>query len=193
MLTYGIPPYRLPKDIVRKQITALAKTGITFKTGVEIDKKAKLNTLMDDFEAVFLACGAWKERASGIKGDELMYSGTGFLRDINMGKRKALGKKVAVIGGGNVAIDVARTLLRLGAEPVIIYRRTKAEMPAVQEEVERAEAEGIAIQFLTLPVEVTKKGNKIALKCTRMKLGPKDESGRPRPEPVAGSEFTDPI
>jgi NADPH-dependent glutamate synthase beta subunit-like oxidoreductase/CO/xanthine dehydrogenase FAD-binding subunit len=190
MLTYGIPSYRLPKDIVRKQVTALEKTGITFRTGVEIDKKAKLNKLMNDFEAVLLACGTWKERASGIKGDDLMRSGTGFLRDINMGIRKAPGKKVAVIGGGNVAIDVARTLRRLGAEPVIIYRRTKAEMPAVQEEVERAEAEGIAIQFLTLPVEVTNRGNKIVLTCTRMKLGPPDESGRPRPEPVAGSEFT---
>ncbi len=190
MLVYGIPPYRLPKEIIRKQVAALENTGIVFRTGTEIGKKIKLDTLTKKYDAVFLACGTWKERDSGIRGDELMQSGTGFLRSINLGIVKAPGKKVAVIGGGNVAIDVARTLLRLGAEPVIIYRRTRAEMPAVSEEVARAEAEGIAIQFLTLPVNVLKKGSKTILTCTRMKLGAPDASGRPRPVPVSGSEFT---
>jgi NADPH-dependent glutamate synthase beta subunit-like oxidoreductase len=190
MLTYGIPPYRLPKNIVRKQISALETAGVEFKTGVEIGRKLKIPDLMKEFDAVFLACGTRQERDSGIKGDHLMLSGTKFLRDINQGKVKTPGKKVAVIGGGNVAIDVARTLLRLGAEPVIIYRRTKSEMPAVREEVERAEAEGISFQFLTLPVNAVKEGNEVCLACTRMKLGPPDESGRPRPVPVSGSDFT---
>ena len=122
---------------------------------------------MKSFDAVFLACGAWKERPSGIKGEQLMMSGMEFLRNSNLGVREVPGKKVAVIGGGNVAIDVARTLLRLGAEPVVIYRRSQAEMPAVKEEVDKAEQEGIKIQFLTLPVEASKKDSKIALKCVK--------------------------
>jgi NADPH-dependent glutamate synthase beta subunit-like oxidoreductase/CO/xanthine dehydrogenase FAD-binding subunit len=190
MLFYGIPPYRLPKDVVRRQIAALEKSGIAIKTGVEIGKGLQLVDLAKDFAAVFVASGSWKERASGIKGDAFLLSGTKFLRDVNIGEGKAPGKKVAVIGGGNVAIDVARTLLRLGSQPTIIYRRTLAEMPAVREEVERAEQEGIAFEFLTLPVQAAKKGRKVALACTRMKLGEVDESGRPRPVAIAGSEFT---
>ena len=190
LLTYGIPPYRLPKDVVRRQIKVLEGAGIQFKLGINIGKDISVEELMKSFDAVFLACGAWRERPSGIKGEQLMMSGTEFLRNFNLGVREVPGKKVAVIGGGNVAIDVARTLLRLGAEPVIIYRRSKAEMPAVKEEVNKAEQEGIKIQFLTLPVEASKKGSKIVLKCTRMRLGPLDETGRPRPVPIEGSEFT---
>ena len=117
-------------------------------------------------------------------------SGARFLRKANLGLEEAPGKKIAVIGGGNVAIDVARTLLRLGSEPVIIYRRGKAEMPALKDEVEKAEEEGIKIEFLTLPVEVIKRNNKIALICQRMVLGPADESGRPRPVAISGSDYT---
>ena len=119
-----------------------------------------------------------------------MLSGLEFLRNSNLGVREVPGKKIAVIGGGNVAVDVARTLLRLGAEPVIIYRRSKAQMPAVKEEVNKAEEEGIKIQFLTLPLAASKKGSQIVLKCTRMELGPLDETGRPRPVPIEGSEFS---
>jgi NADPH-dependent glutamate synthase beta subunit-like oxidoreductase/CO/xanthine dehydrogenase FAD-binding subunit len=190
MLTYGIPPYRLPKDIVRKQVKALEGMGIQIKTSTDAVKDNGLENLMESYDAVFLACGAWKERPSGITGEQFMMSGTEFLRNSNLGIRKAPGKKVVVIGGGNVAIDVARTLLRLGAEPVVMYRRSRAEMPAVKEEVEKAEQEGIDIQFLTLPVEVTKQDKKLLLGCTRMELGPPDETGRPRPVPKAGSEFT---
>ena len=190
LLTYGIPPYRLPKDVVRRQIKALEGTGIQFKISANIGEDTKVEELMESFDAVFLACGAWKERPSGVKGEKLMMSGTEFLRNLNLGVREVLGKKVAVIGGGNVAIDVARSLLRLGAEPVIIYRRSKAEMPAVKEEVNKAEQEGIKIQLLTLPVEASKKDSKIIIKCVRMKLGPLDETGRPRPVPIEGSEFT---
>lgn len=119
-----------------------------------------------------------------------MLSGAEFLRHSNLGVQTIPGKRVGVMGGGNVAIDVARSLLRLGAEPVIIYRRTRTEMPALAEEIEKAEEEGIRIEFLALPVEVSKKDGKVYLKCTRMELGPPDETGRPRPVPIKGSEFT---
>jgi len=190
MLTYGIPTYRLPKNVVRKQIRALEGMGIQLKLGTDALKDIGLEKLMKNYDAVFLACGAWKERPSGIEGEQLMMSGTEFLRNSNLGIRELPGKKVAVIGGGNVAIDVARTLLRLGAEPVVMYRRSREEMPAVKEEVEKAEQEGIDIQYLTLPVEVTRQDKILLLRCTRMELGPLDETGRPRPVPVEGSEFT---
>lgn len=191
LLTYGIPPYRLPKAIVKQQVKALEGMGIEFKLKTNIGKKdVSIEKLMNRFDAVFMACGAWKERPSGVKGEKLMLSGLEFLRNSNLGVREVPGKKIAVIGGGNVAVDVARTLLRLGAEPVIIYRRSKAEMPAVKEEVNKADQEGIKIQFLTLPVEASKKGSKIVLKCIRMRLGPLDETGRPQPVPIKGSEFT---
>jgi len=189
LLTYGIPPYRLPKDVVRRQLKALEGMGIEFKLRSNVGKN-KTAKLMKSFDAVFMACGAWKERPAGVEGEELMMSGIEFLKNSNRGVREVPGRKVAVIGGGNAAVDVARTLLRLGAEPVIVYRRSRAEMPAVKEEVEKAEEEGIKIQFLTQPLAAAKKGGRIALKCTKMRLGPLDESGRPKPVPVAGSEFT---
>ncbi len=190
LLEYGIPPYRLPKEVVKQQVEAYQKVGIRIKTGVKVGTDIPLEDICKDFDAAFVACGAWQERPSGIKGDEFMLSGLEFLTNINRGRRDIPGKKVAVIGGGNVAIDVARTLLRIGAEPVVFYRRSKNEMPALKEEVEKAMEENIPFEFLTVPIEVYKKGNLTALKCTRMKLGPPDESGRPRPLPVEGSEFT---
>lgn len=190
MLTYSIPPYRLPKAIVRRQIGALETTGIEFKVKVNVGKDVSIEKLMEGFDSVFLACGAWRERDLGIKGEEFTISGLEFLNKVNIGAREAPGRKVAVIGGGNVAMDVARTLLRLGAEPVVIYRRSQAEMPAIREEVEKAKEEGIKFEFLTQPTEAWKRNGKIALQCVRMKLGPLDETGRPRPIPVEGSEFT---
>jgi NADPH-dependent glutamate synthase beta subunit-like oxidoreductase len=189
VLTYGIPSYRLPKAIVKKQVKAFEKIGITFKTGVTVGQDIQLKDLTSSFDAIFLACGTWKEREMGIRGEEHLLSGTGFLAAVNSGHTEIPGHRVAVIGAGNVAIDVARTLRRLGAEPVIVYRRTRAEMPALKEEVEKAEEEGIAIHFLTSPVEVSKKGRAKLLKCERMKLGPADATGRPRPVAVRGSEF----
>jgi NADPH-dependent glutamate synthase beta subunit-like oxidoreductase/CO/xanthine dehydrogenase FAD-binding subunit len=190
LLIYGIPPFRLPKDIVHKQIKALKLTGIKFVTGTEIGK-AKLQEMTKGYDAVFIACGAWNERPAGIPGEQYLLSGAEFLRHSNLGIQKAPGKKVGVIGGGNVAIDVARSIRRLGAEPVIMYRRTRAEMPALKDEVEKAEQEGIQIEYLTLPIEVSKKDGQLILKCSRMELGPLDETGRPRPVPLKGSEFTE--
>jgi NADPH-dependent glutamate synthase beta subunit-like oxidoreductase/CO/xanthine dehydrogenase FAD-binding subunit len=189
LLIYGIPPYRLPKAIVKRQVKALESTGIKFKLGVNIDKDT-MAELMKSFDAVFLACGAWRERPAGVKGEKLIMSGFEFLRNSNLGVREVPGEKVAVIGGGNAAIDVARTLLRMGAKPVVLYRRSEAEMPAVREEVKKAKEESIKFEFLTQPVEASEQDKKIALKCVRMRLGPLDETGRPRPVPIKGTEFT---
>ena len=190
LLTYGIPAYRLPKAVVRKQVKVLEDAGIAFQLKTTLGKDTTVDELAQSFDAVFIACGAWKERAAGVTGEGAMASGLGFLEEVSKGVKEVPGKKVAVIGGGNVAIDVARTLLRLGDEPVMIYRRTEAELPAMREEVERAKEEEIKIEFLTLPTEAAKLGNTVALKCVRMKLGAPDETGRPRPIPIEGSDFT---
>jgi NADPH-dependent glutamate synthase beta subunit-like oxidoreductase len=190
MLTYGIPPYRLPKDVVRRQIKAFENCGIEFKYEVHVGQDISLSELQKNFDAVFLACGAWKTKGIGIPGENLMISGLDLLCKINMGNRDLPGKKVAVIGGGNVAMDVARTLLRLGCQPSVVYRRSQTEMPAIPEEVEKAKEEGVRFEFLTLPVEAVRSDDKVLLKCIRMKLGVADESGRARPEQVAGSEFS---
>jgi NADPH-dependent glutamate synthase beta subunit-like oxidoreductase/CO/xanthine dehydrogenase FAD-binding subunit len=189
LLIYGIPAYRLPKDVVAKQAGALQRMGVQLKLNTRIGQDIKLEDLSRSFDAVLLACGAWEERPSGIGGEQLMLSGMGFLRNTNTGSRDLPGQKVAVIGGGNVAIDVARVLKRLGAEPLVVYRRSKEEMPALREEVHKAEEEGIVIQFLTQPLEVVKEKKKIVIRCTKVKLGARDESGRPRPVPEEGSEF----
>ncbi len=190
MLLYSIPPYRLPKDVVRKQIQALKGMGIKFEVGVNVGKDVSVAELMGRFDAVFLACGAWKERPLGIKGERVALSGLEFLNNVNTGLRDIPGRRVAVIGGGNVAMDVARTLLRLGAEPVVIYRRNQDEMPAFRDEVKKAKEEGIEFEFLTLPIEASKANGKITLKCVRMELGSPDPSGRPKPIRIPGSDFT---
>jgi NADPH-dependent glutamate synthase beta subunit-like oxidoreductase len=189
MLLYAIPPYRLPKDIVKKQIAALEMMGIEFRTGVAAGEGMALSDLAGRFSAVFVAAGAWRQRPMGIKGERLALSGLSFLGRINTGERDLPGRNVAVIGGGNVAIDVARTLRRLGAHPVIVYRRSRAEMPALKEEVRKGREEGVRFRFLTLPKEASKKGSAIRLTCSRAKLGAPDASGRRRPVEIPGSEF----
>jgi NADPH-dependent glutamate synthase beta subunit-like oxidoreductase/CO/xanthine dehydrogenase FAD-binding subunit len=190
MLLYSIPPYRLPKDVVRKQVQALRGMGIKFEIGVNVGRDVTLAKLMSRFDAVFLAGGAWKERPLGIKGEKVALSGLEFLKRVNTGAREIPGKKVAVVGGGNLAMDVARTLLRLGGEPVVIYRRGQDEMPASRSEVKKAEEEGIEFWFLTLPTEAWESNGEVTLKCLRMQLDSPDASGRPRPIPIPGSEFT---
>ncbi len=190
MLLYSIPPYRLPKDVVRKQIQAFKGMGIKFEVGVNVGKDVGIAKLMGRFDAVFLASGAWKERSLGIKGEKIALSGLEFLNRVNAGAREIPGKKIAVIGGGNEAVDVARTLLRLGGEPVVIYRRSQAEMPALMDEVKKAEEEGIEFEFLTLPTGASEANGKIILRCVRMRLGSRDASGRPRPIPIKSSDFS---
>jgi NADPH-dependent glutamate synthase beta subunit-like oxidoreductase len=194
MLLYSIPSYRLPKDVVRKQVRALEGMGVKFQNGVNAGKDVTVAELMGRFAAVFVAGGAWKERLLGMKGEKLALSGLGFLNRINAGDTTIPGKKVAVVGGGNVAMDVARTLLRLGAEPVVLYRRRQDEMPAFKDELEKAIEEGIEFQFLTLPTQAAKADgeakDKITLTCVRMQPGAPDASGRPQPVPIPGSDFT---
>ena len=190
MLTYGIPRYRLPKKIVENEVAALTKMGIEIKTGKTVGKDVNFEGIQKEFDAVLLAMGAWKERDIGIPGEELTKSGLEFLIGVSKGRRKPPGKAVAVIGGGNVSIDVARTLKRLDARPTVVYRRTEKEMPAISEEIIKAKEDGIEFRFLTQPLEATKKDGKIALKCIKMRLGEPDSTGRRRPVPVEGSEFS---
>jgi NADPH-dependent glutamate synthase beta subunit-like oxidoreductase len=190
MLVSAIPPYRLPKGVVEKEIRALEAMGITFRCGVTVGKGLATAGIMETFDAVFAAAGAWKERSLGIKGEEIALSGLSFLNRVNTGSREMPWKRVAVIGGGNVAMDVARILLRLGARPLVLYRRTRNEMPALKDEIVKAEEEGIPFKFLTLAVEAARIKDSVLLTCRRMKLGPPDASGRRTPVPKEGSDFT---
>jgi len=190
MLTYGIPPYRLPKQVVEKEIAVLTKLGVEIRTNVAVGVNVMLADVQKEFDAVFLATGASKERDIGIPREELLMSGLDFLKKVNEGLRQAPGKEVAVIGGGNSAVDVARTLKRLGTSSTILYRRTEKEMPAVSEEIEKAKEDGVKFSFLTQPVEASKKNGKTVLKCIKMRLGEPDATGRRRPIPIEGSEFT---
>ena len=189
-LTYGIAPYRLPKSIVKKQINVLKDTGIQLKLGVAVDKDTRIKELIESFDAVFLACGAQRERTLGIEGEQLIISGLEFLKGFNSGAKEGPGRQVAVIGGGNSSLEVARVLLRTGTEAVLVYRRSEAEMPAMREEIEKAKEEGLKIDFLAQPVGVFKREGKTVLKCVRMKLRDLDDTGRPRPVPIEGTEYT---
>jgi NADPH-dependent glutamate synthase beta subunit-like oxidoreductase/CO/xanthine dehydrogenase FAD-binding subunit len=188
LLTYGIPPYRLPKDVVAKQIAAYERTGVRFELGATVDKD-RFQEIRSTFDAVFMAAGAWQETEAGIVGEDCLQSGVQFLSSANL--QKMTGKTVGVIGGGNTAIDVARSLLRVGAHPIIYYRRGRDEMPALKEEVERAEEEGVRFSFLTQPVGVEEGEGGVSLTCCRMELGEPDSSGRPRPVRVEGSEYAE--
>ena len=194
MLRAGIPEYRLPKDILKREIGYIQKLGVEIKTGVRIGEEVTLEELRQGYEAVFIAVGAQGGMRLGVEGEDSagVFDGIGFLRDANLGKKVEVGKKVAIIGGGNTAIDCARTARRLGAaEATIVYRRSRAEMPASAEEIAAAEEEGIGLEFLAAPTRFLSKNGKLAgMECTRMKLGEPDASGRPRPIAVAGSEFT---
>jgi len=190
MMRLGIPDYRLPPEVLDGEIEIIKEAGVDIKLNTKIDS---LDSLFDQgYAAVFLAPGAHRGQSLGVEGDNLpgVYDGASFLRDVNLGKKVAVGQKVAVIGGGNVAIDGARVALRLGAKDVhIVYRRTRAEMPASPEEVEAALEEKIQIDFLTGHMKVSRKDSKLILTCNKMKLGEPDASGRRRPVPIKGSEF----
>ena len=190
MLTYGIPPYRLPRRVVKKEIAALSKMGIDFKTGKPINDKVVFEDIQKKFDAVLLAIGAWKEKGIGIPGEEFMIAGLEFLKEVSEGLKKAPGNVVAVVGGGNASVDVARVLKRLGAKPIVLYRRTRNEMPAIGEEITKAKEDGIEFRFLTQPVAASKKDGTIMLQCVKMRLGEPDASGRRRPVPIEGSNFT---
>ncbi|MBN2460594.1 MAG: FAD-dependent oxidoreductase [Candidatus Cloacimonetes bacterium] len=186
-LRYGIPEYRLPKEILDKEIELLCANGMKIKTGILIGKDITLHQLSKDYDALYLALGAQNAVPMRIKGSDLKgcFLGVDFLKDFVLGNKPKLGKKVAVVGGGNTAIDCARTARRMGSEVTIVYRRTRQEMPAESYEVDAAEEEGIRFHFLTNPVEnLGKKGRLTSVKMEKMKLGEPDDSGRRRPEPT---------
>lgn len=186
-LRYGIPEYRLPKEILDKEIDLMCKNGMKIKYNIEIGQDISLSKLNKDYDAVYLAIGAQNAVPMRVKNNDLKgcYLGVDFLKDVVLGKKPKISKKVAVVGGGNTAIDCARTAKRLGAEVTIIYRRTRKEMPAESYEVDAAEEEGIKFHFLTNPVENIEKSGKLSkIKLEKMKLGKPDASGRRRPLPT---------
>ncbi|RKO67733.1 4Fe-4S dicluster domain-containing protein [Desulfofundulus salinus] len=186
MLRYGIPEYRLPKEVVDREINVIKDRGVEIKTGARVESAEKL--LYEGYDAVLVAAGSWLGLGIELEGGSVgVMDGISFLRAVNTGNPPAVGEKVLVVGGGNTAIDAARSSVRLGArEVVVLYRRTRAEMPASPEEVAEAVEEGIKFEFLATPKAIEK--NNVV--CVRMALGEPDESGRPRPVPVEGSEFT---
>lgn len=186
LLAHGIPPYRLPREVLAKQLKALERTGVRFLLDAPVDR-ARFDDIRSEYDAVFVACGAWQETQAGITGEECLQSGVELLNSPQLATMG--GRTVGVIGGGNTAIDVARSLLRVGAKPIIFYRRTKDEMPALQEEIEKAEEEGVRFSFLTQPVGAEEREGGVSLTCCRMELGELDSSGRPRPVRVEDSEY----
>ena len=195
MLRYGIPGYRLPIDDLDKEVDEIFDLGIDFRPNNELGKDFTIEQLKGDgFDAVFLAVGAPLSSRISIEGSELegVLWGVDFLKQIAEGEDVSLKEKVMVIGGGNVAIDVSRTALRIGAKDVtILYRRSLEEMPALKEEIDHATAEGVKIEKLTAPVSFKKncQGREMGIRCIKMKLDTPDESGRPSPVPIEGSEF----
>ena len=205
VLVYGIPEFRLPKQLVRREIDGLERAGVKIVTNAVIGKSITLNELLEEegFSAAFVGSGAGLPRFQNIEGEQLsgVYSANEFLTRVNLMKAYRFpeyltpvraGRRVAVVGGGNVAMDAARFALRLGAEKVmIVYRRGEEEMPARREEIEHAREEGVEFALLTNPVKFTgdENGSVTGMICVRMALGEPDASGRRRPAPVPGSEF----
>ena len=192
LLRYGIPEYRLPKDVVDNDISYIQELGVEIKTNSPVKDFGEV--FNQGYSAIFVGTGAQASQKMGIPGEESkgVIHALDFLRMVNSGVEMKLGSGVAVIGGGNAAIDAARASLRLGAKEVtVVYRRSQAEMPAIKTEIEEAEQEGIKFHFLAAPVKIlSKNGQLSALECIKMELGEPDASGRRRPVPVKGSEFT---
>ena len=197
MVGVGIPPYRQPRDVLKRDIDIVVNLGVTLEERASLGKDFSIQDLFDrGFKAVFLGIGSHQSVSLGIKGENdqiagVFSGGINFLRDINLGQEVDVGDRVIVVGGGNTAIDCARTCLRMGAAEVrVVYRRTEKEMPSDPREVEDSIEEGIVFHFLTQPVEIlSEQGRMTGLKCIRMELGEPDQSGRRRPVPVEGSEF----
>jgi NADH-quinone oxidoreductase subunit F len=197
MLSVAIPEFRLPRAAIEQDISYIAKRGVDIKYNTPINVNFTVEDLRKDgFAAVFVAAGAQRSQRIGIPGElediDGLYYGLRFLRDVRLGRQVRVGKRVAIIGGGNVALDAARTALRLGADEVsIYYRRSRDEMLVTEVEYDEAIAEGVQVNFLASPTRIASDNWKITgLQCTRMELGEPDESGRRRPVPITGSEFS---
>jgi len=193
MMRYGIPEYRLGREIIEGEVSDIRALGVTIKTNTRIGKDIAFEKLRADYDITLLATGAHKSWTLDIEGEDLkgIRGAVEFLREANLGNKVAIGKKVAVIGGGNTAIDAARTAVRLGAKEVtILYRRERKDMPAWENEIKAAEAEGIKITYLAAPVKFEgKSGRLTGIVCRRMTLGEFDRSGRRKAVPVEGSDF----
>jgi len=196
MVYWGIPFYRQPEDILEAEIQRILDLGIELKLNTTVGKDISVDELKSKHQAIFLGIGADQGRLLNIPNEEGpgVWTGTDYLYKINNKEQVDVGKKVAVIGGGNTAIDAARVARRTGAEVTILYRRTRKEMPAIEPEIEDALKEDVKIEFLVAPVEIKRDGDKIlAVVVQKMELGEPDESGRRRPIPIEGSEYDVPI
>jgi NADPH-dependent glutamate synthase beta subunit-like oxidoreductase len=204
MLRYGIPEYRLPREVIDAEVQRILDLGVELRCGTRVGKDVSLEDLRRDFQAVFVGIGAHKGKTMGIPGEDGpgVYTGTEFLNQANSGEAVQVGKKVVVVGGGDTAIDAARVSLRLssdaaavsrrlGAEVTVLYRRTRAEMPAIEREIEEALEEGIAIEFLAAPAKLHRddSGRLAQISVQRMELGEPDDSGRRRPVPREGDVY----
>ena len=190
MLRYGIPQYRLPKEVLDKEISIIEKTGVKFVNNSKLGKDFTIESLKAENDAVIVAVGAWKSSSMRTPGEELdgVYGGIDFLRGVIQGNAPEIGEKVAICGGGNTAMDACRTAVRLGAKEVyVVYRRTRAEMPADKLEIDEAEEEGVIYKFLTNPLSFNGEDGKVkSITLQVMELGEPDASGRRRPVPVEG-------
>ncbi len=196
MLAVGIPSYRLPRDILNAEVALVESLGVEIKYNTKIGEDIPLEKLWDEgYKAIFIANGLHESANMGCKGEDAGYKGympgVEYLRKVNLGEEVDIGDRVAVIGGGNVAMDCARSAVRLGVKEVnLIYRRSRAEMPANKAEVDAAEEEGIKFHLLANPTCILEEGSCVSgLQCIRMRLGEPDDSGRRRPEPIEGSDF----
>ncbi|MFC1918919.1 NADH-quinone oxidoreductase subunit NuoF [Chloroflexota bacterium] len=191
MLRVGIPSYRLPVEVLEKEIQEIENLGVEIKTNSRVESLDEL--FEQGYNAIFIGAGAHRGINMGMEGETNsgVIDGVDFLREVSLGKEVNVGEKVLVVGGGNVAIDASRTALRLGAKEVtIIYRRTRTEMPAAEEEIEEALEEGVKIHYLANPTKIMGDNGKLKVESIQMELGKIDESGRRRPVPIEGSEFT---
>jgi NADPH-dependent glutamate synthase beta subunit-like oxidoreductase len=193
MLRYGIPDYRLPPDVLDGEIDRICDMGVELKLNTWVGKDISMDDIRKEYKATFVALGAhtgYKLRIEGEDAPNVM-TGTDFLHKANSGEPPECGDNVVVIGGGDTAIDAARVARRLGANATILYRRTRTEMPAIQEEIDGAEEEGVRIDLLAAPIEIytDEKGKATGMKCQRMELGEPDASGRRRPVPIEGDTY----
>jgi len=192
MLYYGIPAYRLPRDVLQKEVDKILDLGVELKLNTSVGKDIPYEDIKKDYRAIFVGIGAHKGYQLRVEGEDApnVFTGTEFLNRANSGEKVEIGDKVVVVGGGDTAVDAARVARRMGADVTIVYRRTRKEMPAIQPEIDGAEEEGVKIHLLTQPIEIIQKdGKAVAIRCQKQELGEPDASGRARPVPIEGSEF----